>query len=272
MTSRQDAKIHGSMSPSPSETSQPEQEGQVDGTTGGRLAFALVALAIAALFGGVFLVQRQLAQRREPVQIAWEVSSTRQTRAPLRWSINTGVADVGDPLDERWIDDDRLDAFRTRTLQEKTEKATPGVVPPEERWVFEFDPGLTIGDYAKQLDALGIELGVVIDDETIAYATRLTDSKPKARRAPRESESRLFLTWSRGDLVAADRVLLGNAEIDAADKVVLHFLPEATRKRLEALEHEFQKRPVAKIQRTVFGLRDTFRGYEVYVKRQQERR
>ena len=117
----------------------------------------------------------------------------------------------------------------------------------------------------------GIRDRFVVDDETIAYATRLTDSKPKARRAPRASESRLFLTWSRGDLVAADRVLLANADIDAADKVVLHFLPEATRKRLETLEKEFQKRPVTKIRRTVFGLRDTFRGYEVYVKRQQER-
>ncbi len=235
-------------------------------------AVGAIAVLLSVLVG-VVVTRQKLARQSKPVRVAWgaEVSSFGEAVHRVEWQ--AAAPGSGEPASAplEWLADARLGLFRG-SGSDKPLAARPAVVPPEDRWEIEFDPGLTIGDYAKQLDALGVELAVVVDDDTLEYATKLVDSKPKSRRGARADESRLYLTWSRGDLVAADRVLLANAGIDAADRVVLHFLPEATHDRFLRLERQFAKRPLEKIAKTVFGLGRTFRGYELYVKRQQERK
>ncbi len=233
--------------------------------------FAVLVLVLAA--GCLLLAWQNLTRRQRPVALAWEGGGQdeAQTHGEVSWQPRLAAGDAGRSIDDTRLSDVRLDRFRgiPRTA---AKPLPPAVLPPEDRWMIEFDAGLTIGDYAHQLDALGVELGVLIDAQTLEYATKLSDSQPKARKGTRTDESRLYLTWSRGDLVAADRVLLSNAGIDGSDRVVLHFMPQATQQRMAKLEQAFAQRPLGKIGTTVFGMRKTFRGFELYVKRQLERK
>jgi hypothetical protein len=190
--------------------------------------------------------------------------------AAISWNLQAPSFSAAAPIDEAWLSDARLDRYRT-TSAAKTSETGSGELPQESRWRIEFTPGVTVTAYANQLDALGVELAVFKDKETLEYASKLADSKPTTREGKRIEENRLFLTWARGDLVDADRSLMANAGIGAADKVILHFLPEDSQQTMAKLEQEYSKQPIEKIGRTIFGLRQTFRGYQLFVKRQLER-
>jgi hypothetical protein len=146
--------------------------------------------------------------------------------------------------------------------------AGPTVVPRPKRWRFHFPSGLTEGQYARQLDSLGIELGVLGDDGKIQYVSELGGAEAKSRTAPRNDEERLYLTWNRGELNDADRAILQRAGVNTNDQIVLHFCPTETEDKLVALEQEFNGRKPVEIQLTLFSVKRTFRGYEVYVKEQ----
>lgn len=234
----------------------------------GSVLLLFVALACSVCFF-VMAVLRMQAQRA-PLRATLSRGVTAQQDRTTAVNVRSNVGPAPTPRRSAPLADARLERFRGVPTREAKGKKQ-AVIPVEDRWLMEFDPGLTIGDYADQLDAIGVELGVIVDPQTIEYATKLTDSRPKKRVGKLSEEDRLYLTWSRGDLVAADRVLLANAGIDASNRVVLHFIPAATQQEMAKLEQAFAKRQAAKIQRTVFGLRETFRGYELYVKRQQER-
>jgi hypothetical protein len=164
----------------------------------------------------------------------------------------------------------RLDdpSLGQETSDAGTSDAGPTVVPRPRRWRFHFPSGLTEGQYARQLDSLGIELGVLGDDGKIQYVSALGGAESKTRSAPRGDEKRLYLTWNRGDLEKADLAILKNAGISKADQIVLHFCPSETEEKLLKLEQEFKGRKPAEIQFTLFSVKRTFRGYEVYVKEQ----
>jgi hypothetical protein len=156
-----------------------------------------------------------------------------------------------------------------KTVSESSPSRTDStVVPPARRWQFHFPSGLTEGHYARQLDSLGMELGVFTDDGKILYASELAEAKAKTRTASRDDETRLYFTWDRGDLLRADQALLERAGIRQADPIVFHFCPDDTMKKLATLEQEYKGRKPLEIQRTVFSIKRTFRGYEVYVKEQ----
>ncbi len=150
-------------------------------------------------------------------------------------------------------------------------EAGPAEIPRSKRWRFQFSPGLTEGQYARQLDSLGIELGIFVDDVKIQYVSELAEAEYKKRSASRSDEKRVYLTWNRGDLEKADRAILANAGVAVKDHIVLHFCPAETVEQLAKLEQEYQGRKPTAIQLTVFSVERTFRGYEAYVMEQVPR-
>ncbi len=141
-------------------------------------------------------------------------------------------------------------------------------LPIDKRWQFVFSPGLTEGQYARQLAALGMELGVLETDGSLQYVKGFGGGETKNRRGAGNEDTRHYWTWEGGDLSRADGILLGNAGVRVADEVVLHFLPPETIDKLTQLEKDFQSRPVTEIRLTRFALKRTFRGYEVFVAEQ----
>lgn len=144
-------------------------------------------------------------------------------------------------------------------------------VPESQRWQIDFPAGTTEAEYARQLAALGVELGVVRSDGTVEYLANPGEADPKRRTGPRADEKRIYWTWSKGNLVKADKSLLKNAGIDAGEGIILHLWPPATAEKLSKLEQEFKGRKPDDIFLTRFAVKRTFRGYEVYVKEQSGR-
>ncbi len=158
------------------------------------------------------------------------------------------------------------DLDRFAALQDDAEQAEgDDIVPPEKRWQLEFEQGLSEGPYARQLDSIGVELATFENDTTLVYVGALSTAQPTKRTGKLADEKRIYLTWDRGDLVGADRVLMAKVGLEVADQVVLHFCSDETQQQLIKLERDFKNRDPRQILVTRFGLRRTFRGYELYV-------
>lgn len=145
-------------------------------------------------------------------------------------------------------------------------------IAPEERWSLYFPDGIELEDYAAQLDFLNVELGVLNADGTVQYASNLDAEMPDTREGPAAAERRLYMSWNRGDLQAADQALLEKANISAAGRIVLHFYPVATEKLFEQVEKDYRGRTPSEIATTRFGIRPKSKTYELYVIEQIPRR
>jgi hypothetical protein len=182
---------------------------------------------------------------------------------------------VGNPLPELNLEEigARLDdpKWDDKASQEPVVSASDEVVPESQRWEIHFPSGVTEPEYARQLAALGVELGIVRDDGTMEYLANPGRPDPQRRTGQRKEENRLYWTWNRGNLDKADKSLLKGAGIDAGDDLILHLWPPATSEKLAKLEREFKGRDVKEIYRTRFALKRTFRGYEVHVEEQVTR-
>lgn len=143
-----------------------------------------------------------------------------------------------------------------------------GEIPRQRRWQFFMPDGLTTREYARILDALGIELAVVSGAE-LHYVRQLSDPKPQRRSGPAQDERRLYLAWEHGRFEEADRELLRAAGIDAAGSVILHLVPAELEEKMAALEHQFANRQPNAIRTTRFSVRYGEGGYEVYVVKQE---
>lgn len=147
----------------------------------------------------------------------------------------------------------------------KGEASPPAQVGPPRHWEIHFPKGNTVENYAKQLDFFGIELGVLMPDNKIIYAYSLSKLKPDTRTGPVEAESRYYLSWSRGDLVNADRELFSAAGVEARDRLILKFLPPAIEQTVAALEKSYAGDKADRIEKTRFGIRRRGESYEIYV-------
>ncbi|MFW6125130.1 MAG: hypothetical protein ACOC46_03190, partial [Pirellulales bacterium] len=89
------------------------------------------------------------------------------------------------------------------------------------RWELAFPDVRTLDEYPRQLDHFGIEPGVLLPGNRVAYARKLTQDSPESREGPADQEQRYYLIWREGPLEQADRRLLKRAGIDTADRPVL---------------------------------------------------
>ncbi len=65
-------------------------------------------------------------------------------------------------------------------------------------WEIRFPSGNTVDTYARQLDALNIELGVIGGSDRIVYASGFTKDKPDRREGRADDEQRFYMTWRSG--------------------------------------------------------------------------
>jgi hypothetical protein len=103
-------------------------------------------------------------------------------------------------------------------------------------WEVRFLEGNTLDSYARQLDFFGIELGVLLPGNQVAYAFNLAKRKPDTRSAAADQEKRYYLTWRSGELQEADRELLARAGIPSSGRIILKFLPPKLEAQLAGME------------------------------------
>ena len=128
-----------------------------------------------------------------------------------------------------------------------------------------------VDQYARQLAALGVEIGVLEGDGSLEYVAQPGEAGAVRRHGRLQDDERPYWTWESGDLQRADEVLLATAGVKAADTLVLHFLAPSTIEQLSKLEKEHENRQPEDIWVTRFALKRTFRGYEAYVAQQLTR-
>jgi hypothetical protein len=138
-----------------------------------------------------------------------------------------------------------------------------GGVSRGERWTIVANPGQTADEYARQLDFLGIELGIPSGKQMV-YVSRFSQAVPNKRVGTGIGDNRFYALWHGQGRKAADVALLRKAGIEAAD-VIIQFFPPEVEANLAQLEVRFKGRQPAEIRRTQFriiGRGDSY-GFEV---------
>ena len=137
-------------------------------------------------------------------------------------------------------------------------------------WEIRFPSGNTVDTYARQLDALGVELGVIGGSDRIVYASGFTKDKPDRREGRADDEQRFYMTWRSGALRDLDSALLSRAGIPTSERIVAQFYPPTLERTLADLERKFaDKRDLAEVRRTVFALEPLDKSYEFRVVEQE---
>jgi hypothetical protein len=139
-----------------------------------------------------------------------------------------------------------------------------------DRWEIRFPTGNTVETYAKQLDALGIELGVIGGEERITYASRFTKEVPDRREGSPADEHRFYMTWRSGALRDLDNAVLSRAKIQTTGRIVAQFYPPQREAKLMELEKQFAApRGVNEVRRTVFALVPDDKSFDFRVAEQE---
>ncbi|MDX2039144.1 MAG: hypothetical protein SFX72_21035 [Isosphaeraceae bacterium] len=121
-----------------------------------------------------------------------------------------------------------------------------------ERWAIVYDQGQTADEYAKQLDALGVELGVISGNQMI-YVSKFTQATPLKRVGlGGGGDKRLYFIWRGQGRKAQDLTLLRKAGIDVGDAIIFQFYPKEVQDRLAQVEVRYKGRQPAEIRRTQF--------------------
>src|SRR5207244_3949575 len=121
-------------------------------------------------------------------------------------------------------------------------------------------------EYARQLDALQVELAVVAGPNQLQYVSHFSSPKPTVRYGSGRSDGRLYFLWQGGGRKASDIALLKKAGIDVGDKVVLQFYPPGAEERLAQLEARYRGRTPGEIRVTRFAVvPSSSGGYDIKV-------
>jgi hypothetical protein len=129
-----------------------------------------------------------------------------------------------------------------------------GGVPAEQRWSIVYNPGQTIEEYARQLDAFGVELAVVSGPNQLTYVSKFSDAVPTKRYGSGQGDERLYFLWQGRGRKASDVALLRKAGIEVGEGVVMQFYPKAVEAQLAQLEVRYRRRQPAEIRFTRFGV------------------
>ena len=143
-----------------------------------------------------------------------------------------------------------------------------GGVPREQRWNIIYDSGQTADEYAKALDAMGIEVAVSNGNE-LTYAKNLSSPKPQVRKGAPDTEQRLYFLWLGGGRKAIDQQLFRNAGIDPGQGAIFHFYSKELADRLAQLEVGYAKRQPGQIKRTRFRVSKNGNIYDLVVASQE---
>jgi hypothetical protein len=139
-----------------------------------------------------------------------------------------------------------------------------GGVPREQRWSILYNPGQTAEEYARQLDALGVELAVVSGKQML-YASQLSSEKPRVRSGSGQGDDRLYFLWQGQGRKGSDVALLKKAGIDPGEMPLFHFYPKGVEQTLAQLEVRYKGRQPIEIRMTRFNVvaKDDGYGFDV---------
>jgi len=140
-----------------------------------------------------------------------------------------------------------------------------GGVAREQRWSIVFSTEQTPEEYARQLDALGVELAVVAGPDQLIYLSKLSSPEPTKRYGSGRSDDRLYFLWQGRGRKASDLALLRKAGIDVGEGIVLQFYPKGVEEQLAQLEVRYRGRQPGEIRVTRFSVvpRDNGYGFQV---------
>lgn len=136
-----------------------------------------------------------------------------------------------------------------------------GGVPADQRWSIVYNPGQTPEEYARQLDALGVELAVVAGKNQLMFVSRFSEAAPSKRYGSGQGDERLYFMWQGRGRKAQDVALLQKAGIEIGEGVVFQFYPKAVETQLAALEVRYRGRQPSEIRFTRFSVVDKGNGY-----------
>jgi hypothetical protein len=126
-----------------------------------------------------------------------------------------------------------------------------GGVPAEQRWSIIYKPGQPADEYARQLDALGVELAVIMPPDQLLYVSNFSSPTPTKRQAAGRGDHRLYFLWQGRGRKESDIALLTKAGVTVGD-TVFQFYPPGTEQRLAELEVRYKGRQPAEIRVTRF--------------------
>ena len=129
-----------------------------------------------------------------------------------------------------------------------------GGVAREQRWSIVYNPGQTPEEYARQLDALGVELAVISGTNQLTYVSHFSSPTPTKRFGSGQGDDRLYFLWQGRGRKASDVALLKKAGIDVGEGVVIQFYPKAVEATLAQLEVRYRGRQPAEIRVTRFSV------------------
>jgi hypothetical protein len=147
-----------------------------------------------------------------------------------------------------------------------------GGVRREERWSIVYNPGQTVDEYARQLDALGVELATVAGPTTLTYGSNFSAARPTQRTGSNQTDKRLYFIWQGQGRKTSDIALLLKAGIAVGDKPIIQFYPASTEERLARLEVDYKGRQPAEILVTRFRVVGRGGSYDYEVFDQQTRK
>jgi rhodanese-related sulfurtransferase len=144
-----------------------------------------------------------------------------------------------------------------------------GGVRREDRWSIVYPPGQTQDEYARQLDALGVELAT-ISGKQMVYASQFSAATPTRRSGSGQSDKRLYFVWQGGTRKASDVALLKKAGIDVGEAPIFQFYPGNVENILKELEVRYRGRQPAEIKKTRFSVVPSSGGGYGFVVQSQE--
>ena len=135
-----------------------------------------------------------------------------------------------------------------------------GGVRREDRWSILYKTGQTADEYARQLDAFGVELAVIVGDHMV-YASNFSKAQPTRRSGAGSDDKRLFFVWRGQGRKESDLALLAKAGLDVGEGVIFQFYPARIEAILEQLEVRYKGKQPAEIRNTRFGVVQSGGGY-----------
>jgi hypothetical protein len=143
-----------------------------------------------------------------------------------------------------------------------------GGVAREQRWSIVYNTSQTAEEYARQLDALGVELAVVSGPNQLTFVSNFSSPEPTKRFGP-GNDGRLYFLWQGRGRKQSDIALLRKAGIEVGEGVVLQFYPKAVEDQLLQLEVRYRGRQPGEIRVTRFSIVPKGDGYGFQVLAQE---
>jgi hypothetical protein len=135
-----------------------------------------------------------------------------------------------------------------------------GGVSREDRWSILYKTGQTPDEYARQLDAFGVELAIISGNQLI-YASNFSQARPTTRVGSGSDDKRLYFLWRGQGRKESDIALLAKAGLDVGEGVIFQYYPGPIESILAQLEVRYKGKQPAEIRSTRFGVVPTDRGY-----------